>query len=101
MKKIINGKSYNTDTAKTLGTYDNGYSNNDFDYCYEELYVKHTGEFFLLGIGGARSKYSMTIGNSYCGGSEIVPLTVNEAKSWVEKHLTYDKYAEIFGEHEE
>lgn len=26
MKKIINGKMYNTETAKRLGEYDNGYA---------------------------------------------------------------------------
>ena len=39
MKKIINGKQYNTDTAKYLGDWDNGYPSNDFCYCVERLYL--------------------------------------------------------------
>lgn len=47
MKKIINGKAYNTETAKELGSYWNGYPHGDFSYVCETLYVKRTGEYFL------------------------------------------------------
>ena len=49
MIKIINGKKYNTDTAKMVGDYDNNQPTNDFYYFAEELYRKKTGEFFLYG----------------------------------------------------
>lgn len=97
MKKIINGKMYNTETATCLGDWDNGYSYRDFAYCEESLFVKRTGEYFLHGVGGAFTKYSSLDGDSQCGGEKIVPLTVNEAKQWVEEHLSADTYENIFG----
>ena len=60
MKKIINGKMYNTETARKRGEYE--YSNRrDFNYVSEELFRKRTGEFFTAGEGGAASKYAQTI----------------------------------------
>lgn len=102
MKKVINGKMYNTETAKKVGSWGNEYYYNDFRWCAEELYKKKTGEFFLHGNGGAMSKYSVSCGqNSWSGGEEIIPMTDSEAKEWAEKHLDADEYEEIFGEVEE
>lgn len=97
MKKIINGKRYDTDTAKEMGQ--DSYSNpRDFSYWCETLYRKTTGEFFLHGEGGANSKYAETIGqNEWCGGSRIMPLTVEKAQAWAEKHLDAEEYEKIFG----
>ena len=51
MKRIIEGKMYNTDTATCIGSYE--YSNlRDYRYLYEELYQKKNGKFFLSGEGG-------------------------------------------------
>lgn len=97
MKKIINGKRYDTETAKLIGS--DGYSNpSDFDYWSEDLYQKKTGEFFLYGEGGARTKYAQAIdSNSWCGGERIMPLSYDEAREWVEHHLDADTYEEVFG----
>ena len=100
MKKIINGKKYDTDTAKFLLEWGNGHTG--FSYCHEELYRKKAGEYFLYGSGGAMSKYARSCGdNCQAGGSEIVPLTEAKAREWVEKHADADEYEEIFGEVEE
>jgi len=101
MKRIISGRRYDTKTAKKVG--EASYSNcSDFHYWSEELYVKRTGEYFLYGVGGPMSKYSQQVGqNEWTGGKEIIPLSLNEAKMWVEKHLNGDKYEEIFGAVEE
>ena len=102
MKKIIAGKKYDTETAKALGEYWNGFGFNDFAYVSETLYLKRTGEFFLHGVGGASSKYSQRIGNnSYCSGERIIPLSEAEAREWAEEHLECDEYEKIFGEVEE
>lgn len=98
MKKIINGKKYDTDTATKLGSFDNGYFGSDLDYLEETLYRKKTGEFFLYGEGGARTKYSVRCSsNSYCGGCDITPLSNSKAKAWAEENLTSDEYEAIFG----
>lgn len=102
MIKIINGKKYDTETAKMVGSWDNGYPTNDFHYCSETLYLKKTGEFFLFGDGGAMSKYSESCGtNNRCGSCEIIPFTEDEAKEWAEELLTGEEYIEIFGDVEE
>ena len=97
MKKIIQKKLYDTGTAKKLGTWDNGYFPNDFNYCSETLYRKRTGEYFLYGDGGARSQYSRHEGNTWYGSEDIIPLTFDEAREWAEEKLDADEYAEIFG----
>lgn len=102
MKKIINGKMYNTETAKVLGT---AYSNaavNSFEYWEETLYKKKTGEYFLYGHGGAASQYARRVdANSWSDGDGFTPLTESGAKIWAEKYLDVDEYCEIFGEPEE
>lgn len=97
MKKIINGKRYDTDTAKEMGH--DSYSNpSDFNHWEEILYRKNTGEFFLYGAGGARSRYAVSTGqNWWSSGEKIIPLTLDAAKSWCEEHLDADAYEEIFG----
>jgi hypothetical protein len=102
MKKIINGKMYNTETAEEVGFWSNNYSYNDFRYCEESLYRKKTGEYFLYGSGGAMTKYATSCGDDWRGsGEEIKPMTETEAMKWAEKHLDADEYEEIFGEVEE
>jgi hypothetical protein len=101
MKKVINGKRYDTDTAKLVG--ETSYSNRgDFYFWSEELYRKKTGEFFLYGEGGPASKYSQQIAqNEWAGGEQIIPLTLAEAREWAEKYLDADEYEKVFGRIEE
>lgn len=99
MKKVMNGKMYNTETAKEIGCDSNGLNYGDFDFVEETLYQKKTGEFFLDGNGGARTRYSKPSGsNSWSGGRELVPLSIEEAKEWVEEHCSADVYIETFGD---
>lgn len=97
MKKIINGKLYDTDKARYLGG--DSYSNSrDFHHWTEELYVKRTGEYFLYGEGGPMTKYAESTGqNTWSGGEKIMPVSMEAAREWAEEHLSADRYAEIFG----
>ena len=98
MKKIINGKLYDTDTAKSLGYAYHG-SSNDFAYWCETLYKKRTGEFFLHGEGGPHSRYAVSQSeNTWGGGEKIIPLSYKAAQEWAIQHLDADEYQEIFGE---
>ena len=101
MKKIINGRLYDTEKAKELGS--DSYSNRrDFHYWVETLYKKRTGEFFIYGEGGPLSKYAEAVGlNEWSGGERIMPLSYTEAQEWAENHLSGDEYIDIFGEPEE
>lgn len=102
MKKIIDGKKYDTETATRVGFYSNYGSWRDFDHFEETLYRKKTGEHFLFGEGGPATKYSESCGdNSFSGGCRIIPLTEEKAKAWAEKNLSVDEYEEIFGAVEE
>ena len=97
MKKIINGKKYDTTTATNVGEWDNGCYGN-FGYCSETLYRKKTGEFFLHGEGGASSRYSSHYGDSCGSGEQIIPLTEEAAMKWAEQRISADAYEAIFGE---
>ena len=99
MKKIINGKVYNTSTAERVCGRSNGRSTSDFGYCSEDLYRKRTGEFFLYGEGGPRSRYAVSCGNNDWGyGESIIPLTYDAARKWADEHLASEDYEAIFGE---
>lgn len=98
MRKIINGKKYDTETAKELGRRFSGESYRDFSHIEEILYRKRTGEFFLYGSGGPASRYAISTGqNSWSGGSKIIPLSTQEARDWAEQYLTPDEFEAIFG----
>lgn len=102
MKKIINGKVYDTETAKRVGLWENMHDTRDFSYCSEELYRKKNGEYFLFGEGGPMTKYAKASGtNSWAWGERIMPMSYLEAAAWAEEHLDGDKYEEIFGEVQE
>lgn len=75
MKRYINNKVYDTETAKHIGT--------EF---LVSLYRKKTGEYFKY-IHPRHSE----------GEGEIVPLTYDEAREWAEKNLDSDVYDEEFG----
>lgn len=95
MKKIINGKVYDTDKARDLG-FDCG--GDGFSHWREELYQKRTGEYFLHGEGGPMTKYAVhTDQNRWSGGERILPLTPESARQWAEEHLSADDYEAIFG----
>lgn len=102
MRKIINGRTYNTETSKKIGEWWNGLATNDFSHCYEVLYKNTRGAYFIHGEGGAMSKYAISTGtNSWSGGEKITPLTSAEATEWAEKHLSAEEYEAEFGEVEE
>lgn len=101
MKKIISGKVYDTETAQQVGEpwSADGFGPSDFDWCEETLYRKRTGEYFLHGEGGARTKYAEPYGQSgWTGGERIMPMEYDQARNWAEGHLTADEYIAAFGD---
>jgi hypothetical protein len=98
MKRIIDGKSYNTETAECIATWSNHHYPNDFHYCEESLYRTAKGAWFVAGEGGAMSKYSRPVGNNGRGGGEgLEPFTADEARRWLEEHNFVDELEEHFG----
>lgn len=99
MKKIINGKVYDTETAHEVGSYSNAGGWGDFHHYEETMYRKRTGEYFLFGEGGAMTRYAKQIEmNSWSGGSRIMPMTFEEARQWCEDNLDAGEYEAEFGE---
>ena len=84
MRKIINGRMYDTDTAKLVGSYqaevDGG------SYIFGSLCRKRTGEYF-----------ADTDGTVLGMERTITPLSYDKAREWAESHLTADEYEAEFG----
>ena len=98
MKRIINGKKYDTSTAALVC--ERSYGNpRDFDWFEERLYRKSTGEFFLHGAGGAMTGYARAVGqNERSGGEQITPYSEDEARAFAEENMDADEYEQVFGE---
>jgi hypothetical protein len=88
MIRIVNGKRYNTETAKLLCNISSGgFSRSDFSYDNTDLYVTKNGNFFLAGEGGARSRWAQSYGqNGSQGGSGLRPIDKNDARSLLEQY---------------
>ena len=98
MRKVINGKRYDTETAEVVGEWGNGYGRSDFHWCQETLYVTAKGAFFLHGEGGGLSRYSESYGDSTGSGETIVPMGRDEAQQWCEEHDQVDALEEYFSD---
>jgi len=87
MKQIINGKTYNTETATELFNVSaSGCSRSDFRWWEETLYQTAKGAYFLHGIGGAMSQYSEGfVSGERTGGKKLAALTRDEAIEWAER----------------
>lgn len=97
MKKIINGRLYDTDTAIEIGSWDNGERCWDFDYVMETLYKTPKGQYFFYAWGGARTAYAERCGSDhFCEGSRIELLSEEEARKFAEEKLTADEYLSEF-----
>ena len=69
MKKLINKKTYNTETAEEISRKASGGFGDPAGY-EEILYKTAKGEHFLYGVGGGESKYAE---------ETIIPLTDEQA----------------------
>ncbi len=93
MKKVVEGKRYDTETAVRVGEADNlGHgvdSISDFGFWKATLYkTPKAGAYFLAGQGGPMSRFGRASGvNTWSGGSDILPLSDDDAMAWAEKHL--------------
>lgn len=99
MKKIINGKVYDSEKAHEVGYHASDANWGDLYNTCETLYRKRTGEYFILGEGGAGTQYAVPCGDSnWRGGWRIMPMTFDEARKWCEENLDADEYEAEFGE---
>lgn len=94
MKKILNGKSYDTETAVKFPDYFISGAANDFEFVLEKLYKTNSGQWFLCIKAGERAAtYKLY---EVCLGEGITLMDDNEALQWCE-HRDLD--TEIIAEH--
>lgn len=93
MKKIINGKMYNTETAKKIASYIS-YKDKYGAIIAEYLYKKTNGEYFLYDLDNTIASYRKLPGI-------FIPYSVEKAKKWLEENASADIYIQEFGEVEE
>lgn len=100
MKKVINGRKYDTDTAREIAYWNNGRSDRDFSLIEKTLYRKKTGEFFLYIYGGPETEYGSEepSGQSWTGGSRIEPISYDTGIKFAEENMSADKFEKEFGE---
>ena len=96
MKKVINGKLYNTETAEEVASWTNGYTTQDFNYCEETLYRTKNGNYFLHGFGGALSKYAVPVPGGTGGEHKIIPLDKDGVIEWMENTDNVDILLQLF-----
>lgn len=82
MKKIINGKVYNTETAECIA--DEGKSLCNFYSTSESLYRTKKGAFFIYGESSAGGRYGSSYGNTLSGGADIQAVDEKEVVEWAE-----------------
>lgn len=87
MKTTYSGKNYDTDTALKLLWHCNN-AENDSSFVEEWLCITPSGDYFLSGHGGARTKYAHRLSDgSFRASDGIIPLTEQEMEIWI-----YDRY---------
>lgn len=99
MRKIINGKVYDTKTALEIcNLSSSGYSRTDFQWESTYLYRSPKGTFFVAGEGGAMSRWAESVGNNgRQGGEGIYLVDEAEARGFCERHGTAAEYLAAFG----
>ena len=99
MKRIIEGRRYDTESAELITEWSNSAPVNDFSYCREELYRTKNGNWFIYGEGGAMSRWSKPAGDGQTGGEDIQPLyDKNRVIDWLENKRKTEILEEYFPE---
>ena len=90
MKKIINGRVYNTDTAALIGTWNDSDGKEDVGSTHEylSLYYKHNHEFFIHRQVVIQEDGKML--------EHVFPVTYAEAESFAKTKLKPEEYLAVF-----
>jgi len=89
MKKIIDGKIYDTENAEEIASF--SFSRHGAcDYLKEILYVADDRKIFIYGEGGAISKYTTVDDNGeFHGSSTIHAFCIGEMIEWFDAYSDY------------
>ena len=97
MRKIVNGKKYDTDTATCVCDISpNGYSQSDFRWEDTYLYRTKNGNWFIAGEGGPMTRWMHQVGNSYCYGEGLKPVEADYARELLEQFGSAEKMEKYF-----
>lgn len=97
MKKVVDGKMYNTETAELVHGWSNGRGYSDFKHREKTLYLTKKGSWFIYHSGGAMTDMAKSAGdNSYSGSSDIEPVTRKDAARFLETHDGVDALEKYF-----
>lgn len=101
MKKIINGKVYDTEKAQLIAeAHHDNIKDADGKSLKQWLYRKKTGEYFVQ-VEGAALELQNIFQHDYKPNAGIYPLTYEQAQRWAEKELTAEQWETIFGDPED
>lgn len=98
MKQIIDGLTYNTETATeicVLGS-DGNTSQRDFRWWSARLFITKKGRFFMAGRGGPMSPFAVRCGNGTSGSDGIIPLSHDQARSYAEREASPEVVEQFF-----
>ena len=99
MKRVIDGKRYDTDKAQCVAEYANTYDRGDFHWYEEGLYQTAAGSWFLACQGNAASPYARAVAQNERGpGEELRVLSEAEARAWLEQHNKTGELEDYFGD---
>ncbi|ANS02975.1 hypothetical protein [uncultured Mediterranean phage uvDeep-CGR0-AD1-C123] len=101
MKRIIDGKAYNTETAEIICDTGNNECLTDFRHERSNLFVTKKGAYFIAGEGGASSRFAVRYGNNgWQGDDGIIPLSRDAAFAEIQRCAGYDPdlITEYFGD---
>lgn len=96
MRALIHGLRYDTDAAEEIAGAIGRCSPSDLCYYEEALYLTDTGTWFLAGHGNAMTKYAQPYGEYLGKGDGIVPLSPDDARSWLEFHGMLEVLEDFF-----
>lgn len=100
MRKMIDGKRYDTDQAELVYEWCNGHYESDFNYRSKALYRTASGAWFLRHEGGALTDMARRCGsNSYCGGDAIEAISDDDAYGFLEAHSDESQAVEAIEAH--
>ena len=98
-RQIIDGKRYDTDTARFLFNYWNGLPAGDFKSERGDLYRTKTGNYFLVATAANNwGRFRQKTGNAYspAAAGKIVPISGDAALAILEREGQTDLIEELF-----
>lgn len=101
MKKIINGKVYDTEKAQLVAeAHHDSIKDADGKSLKQWLFRKKTGELFVQ-VEGSALELQNIFQSGYRPNAGIYPLTYEQAQRWAERELTAEQWESIFGDPED